>query len=83
MNSSIIKPITAENLTISNNVFIDNSAAYEVHVSSICRQSLSLSLGSPCCIPCSDDWYRDLIGIVIAAFIAGIVLVIFMLVLIT
>ena len=31
------------------------------------------------CIKCSENWCRDLIGIVIAAFIAGIALVIFML----
>ena len=70
---------TAENLT--NNVFMDNSAAYEVVISRICRPGTSLSLGSPRCIPCSKYWHRNLIGIVIAAFIAGIALVIFMLVL--
>ena len=70
---------TAENLI--NNVFMDNSAAYEVFISVICRPGTSLSLGSPHCIPCSKYWHRNLIGIVIAAFIAGIALVIFMLVL--
>ena len=71
---------TAENLTATNNVFINNSAAYEVRVISDCRPGLSLSLGSPHCIQCTDlHWYRNLIGIVITAFIAGIVLVIFML----
>ena len=71
---------TAENLTATNNVFIDNGSAYEVRVISDCRPGLSLSLGSPHCIQCTDlQWYRNLIGIVIAAFIAGIVLVIFML----
>ena len=68
---------TAENLI--NNVFMDNSAAYEVYVSPLCRPDLSLSLGSTHCIQCPDHWFRNLIGIVIAAFIAGIALVIFML----
>ena len=69
--------ITAENLI--NNVFIDNSASYEAYVSSVCRPGSGLSLGNPRCIPCTDNWHRNLIGIVIAAFIAGIALVIFML----
>ena len=70
---------TTENFT--NNVFIDNSAAYDVLVHSTCRPGSSLSLGSYRCIPCSatENWYRNLIGIVIADFIAGIVLVILML----
>ena len=66
-----------ENLT--NNVFSDNSAVYEVFVSLKCRPSLALSLGSNRCVQCSENWRRDLIGIVIAAIIAGILLVIFML----
>ena len=69
--------ITTENLI--NNVFIDNSALFEVFVSSVCRPGFGLSLGNPRCIPCTDHWHRNLIGIVIVAFIAGIVLVIFML----
>ena len=68
---------SAENLT--NNVFSDNSAAYEVLILPNCRQGHGLSLGSSRCIECSENWHRDLIGIVIAAFIAGIALVIFML----
>ena len=70
---------TPENLT--NNVFIDNSAAYEVFINPTCRSGFSLSLGSSRCIQCSEYWHRDLIGIMIAAFMAGIALVIFMLVL--
>ena len=71
--------ITVENLT--NNVFINSSATYEVFIDSTCRQNSSLSLGSHRCIPCSatENWYQNLIVIVIAAVIAGIVLVIFML----
>ena len=65
---------SAENLT--NNVFSDNSAAYEVYVSPNCRPHHGLSLGSSRCIECPRQY---LIGIVIAAFIAGIALVIFML----
>ena len=68
---------TAENLT--NNVFVDNRAAYEIFIGSVCRSDLSLSLGSPHCIECSNNWLEILIGIVIASFIAGIALVIFML----
>ena len=67
----------AGNLT--NNVFSDNSAAYEVLVNSNCQQGFALSLGSNRCVQCSENWRRDLIGIVIAAIIAGIVLVISML----
>ena len=68
---------SAENLT--NNVFSDNSAAYEVFIPPFCRPGQGLSLGSSRCIECPKNWHRDLIGIVIAAFIAGIALVIFML----
>ena len=67
-----------KNLT-DNNVFINNSAKYDIFISSVCGSNLSLSLGSSRCIPCSDYWLQDLMGIVAAAFIAGIVLVIFML----
>ena len=70
---------TAENLTIFKNVFIDNTAAYEVYINYDCRPGLSLSLGSSRCIQCSENWLRNLIGIVVAAVIAGIVLIIFML----
>ena len=66
-----------ENLT--NNVFSDNSAAYEVFIFLRCRPGQGLSLGSSRCIQCPENWHRDLIGIVIAAFVAGIALVIFML----
>ena len=68
---------SAENLT--NNVFSDNSAAYEVFIPPFCRPGHGLSLGSSRCIQCPENWHRDLIGIVIAAFVAGIALVIFML----
>ena len=68
---------SAENLT--NNVFSDNNAAYEVFIPQICRPDHGLSLDSSRCIECPKNWHRDLIGIVIAAFIAGIALVIFML----
>ena len=67
---------TPENLT--NNVFIDNSGIYEVESSAVCRPGFSLSLGNTRCIQCSENWHRDLIGIVVAAFIAGVASVIFM-----
>ena len=70
---------TAENLT--NNVFVNNSATYEVLVDPHCRpgHGLGYSLGSHHCIQCSENWRQDLIGITVAAFIAGIALVVFML----
>ena len=67
--------ISSEN--IANNVFINSSAAYII--GSTCGHALSLSLGSSRCIQCSENWHQDLIGITVAAFIAGIALVIFML----
>ena len=63
---------TVENIT--NNVFTDNSEAYELVIGPFCRSDLSLSLESSRCIQCPDHWHRNLIGIVIAAFIAGIAL---------
>ena len=63
---------------ITNNVFSDNCAAYEVYVIPRCQQGLVFCLGSNRCVQCSENWRRDLIGIVIA-IIAGIVLVISML----
>ena len=68
---------SGENLT--NNVFSDNSAAYEVYILPRCRPDHGLSLYSSRCIECPENWHRDLIGIVIAAFVVGIALVIFML----
>ena len=50
---------------LTNNVFSDNSAAYDVFVGPDCRSGLALSLGSTRCIQCSINWRRDLIGIVI------------------
>ena len=67
----------SENLT--SNVFTDNAAAYEIFVSSDCRPDLGLSLDSSRCIQCSQGWRRTLAGIVVAAIIAGIALVILML----
>ena len=46
-----------------------------------CQPNYSLSLGSSRCIKCPDNWYGLLIGIIIAAFFAGIVLVVLLLVL--
>ena len=49
----------AENLT--NNVFSDNSATYDVFVSPSCLPGLTLSLGSTRCVHCSANWHQDLI----------------------
>ena len=46
-----------------------------------CQCNYSLSLGSTKCIKCPDKWYRLLVGVIIAALFAGIVLVILLLVL--
>ena len=40
-----------------------------------CQNNFSLSLGSSHCLPCSTHWYAVLIVILIAAILAGIVLV--------
>ena len=45
----------------------------------VCKKGLSLSLGSSKCIECPSYWPLLLIGIVISAFLAGIVLVIVLL----
>ena len=47
-------------------------------MSSYCRPGSSLSLGSSGCVECSH-WRQNLIGIVIAAFVGGIVLIIIVL----
>ena len=46
-----------------------------------CLPNYSLSLGSSKCIKCPDNWYGLLITIIIAAFFAGIILVIGLLIL--
>ena len=68
---------TADNL--SDNIFNDNSAEYEVFIVSGCRSDHGLSLGSSRCLQCPEKWHQILIGTVVAAFIAGIALIIFML----
>ena len=72
-------PFYSTSESISNNVFHHNSAAYEVYIRLFCRYGFHLSLGSSRCIQCSEYWVRDLIGIVVAAFFAGIALVIILL----
>ena len=68
---------SAENLT--NSVFIGNAATYDIRISPECRPGLILSFGSSRCIQCSKHWHWEVVGIVVAAFILGIALVIFML----
>ena len=46
-----------------------------------CLHNYSLSLGSSNCIECPNNWYILLIGITIAAILAGIILIIILLVL--
>ena len=71
--------ILADKLTISKNAFIDNSAVYDVFISSDCKPGFSSSFGSPRCIKCPRNWYKNFTIIVIANLIAGIAIVIFML----
>ena len=47
----------------------------------ICQPGFSLSLGSSSCIPCSTNWLTVMIVIVLAAFLAGIALVVLLLML--
>ena len=61
---------------ISNNDFVDNNAVFDTYISSDCKLGLSLSPDSSRCIPCPDYWRGNLIGIVVAAFVAGLALVI-------
>ena len=46
-----------------------------------CQQNLSLSLGSSCCLPCHSHWPAVFVAILLAATIAGVLLVIVLLVL--
>jgi hypothetical protein len=65
--------------TIINNIFIDNSAPYDILINSDCKPGLSLSLGSSRCIECPEHWYLNLVGLLVTAIVAGVLLVIFML----
>ena len=65
-------------MTDTNNEFIKNGVLFNVYMSSYCRPGSSLSLGSSGCVECSH-WRQNLIGIVIAAFVGGIVLIIIVL----
>ena len=69
----------SENVTVANNEFIKNSALYDVYIGSFCKPGFALSLGSSRCIECSSNWLQNLIGIVIAALVAGIALIIIVL----
>ncbi|MCG8624344.1 MAG: hypothetical protein MJE68_20410 [Proteobacteria bacterium] len=62
-------------------MFYDNNAGFEVFIGSACQPGhiIPLSRTRTHCIQCSENWRQYLIGIFVAAFIAGIVLVIFML----
>ena len=63
-------------MEVTSNEFITNIAVFDIYVSSDCEQGLSLSLGSSRCLQCPKHWYQNLIGIIVAAFIAGVILVI-------
>ena len=68
-----------EKFSIINNMLMDNDAVFDIYINSNCRPGLSLSLGSSHCVKCPEHWYLSLFGLVVAAFIAGIVFVILML----
>ena len=68
-----------EKFSVINNVLMDNDAVFGFYINSNCKPGSSLSLGSSHCVKCPEHWHLSLLGLVVAAFIAGIVLVILML----
>ena len=62
-----------------NNKYYDNNAVYSVYISANCKPGFSLSLGSSRCIKSPTNRHRNLIVVILAAVIAGIVLVILVL----
>ena len=76
---AIAYDIQPKNYVVVDNMFIDNSAVFEIYINSDCEPGLSLSLGTSRCIECPERWYLNLVGLTIAAFVAGIVFVILML----
>ena len=79
-NNNVIQGIVniydGEGMPTENcNEFADNNATFDIYISSECKSGLSLSLDSSRCIQCSKHWYQNLIGIIIAAFVAGLALV--------
>ena len=63
-------------MKVTSNEFINNNAVFDIYISSDCEPGLSLSLGSSHCLQCPKHWRQNLIGIIMAAFIAGLILVI-------
>ena len=59
----------------SRNEFMENNVVYDVFISPRCRSGYDYSLGSSHCVKCPDHWRRNLIGIAIAAIVAGFVTV--------
>ena len=70
--------VSANNLTITKNTFIDNRTAYDVFISSDCKPGLSSSFGSPRarCIECPRN---HLVIVTLVYTAAGIAIIIFML----
>ena len=68
---------TVEN--VNNNVFTENAGMFDIFINPLCRPNHSLSIGSSRCIECNGKWHQNLAGLVIAAFVAGIALVILIL----
>ena len=63
-------------MEVTSNEFINNNAVFDIYISSDCEQGLSLSLGSGRCLQCPKHWYQNLIGMIVVALIAGVILVI-------
>ena len=76
VSQAIVNIYDTESKPIENcNEFADNNATFEIYISSECKSGLSLSLDSSRCISCPKHWRQNLIGLVIAAFVTGLVLV--------
>ena len=69
----------SENVSINLNLpnGVDTQCAYNRRgvLCGACQENLSLSLGSSQCLPCNSHWPAVLVAILLAAIIAGILLV--------
>ena len=66
---------TPVNLNIPNGVDAQCALNRTGILCSCCKPGLSLSLGSSLCLECPDHWPVQLVSIIVAAILAGIVLV--------
>ena len=68
------------NLNIPNGENVQCVDGRSGRLCGVCLSNLSLSLGSPRCVPCLDKWSITLGGVMLVSFIAGIALVALLLV---